>query len=293
MVGSRITVVVNDQARGDKLVPEHGLAVWIETGGEFILFDTGQGPAIASNAAALGIPLEKTNAIVLSHGHYDHTGGVSLVLGKAGKAVVYIHPLGFESKYARGNGTTPRRICMPDPVASDLLERNFELSCVSAPTRVGPGVYVTGEIPRRTGFEQEDGSFFLDENCAHPDRLKDDQALYLESPRGTVVVLGCAHSGVVNTLDYISKLTHRAPIHAVLGGMHLLHATQERIDRTADALIRYRVEVVAPCHCTGAPAISRLRERLGDRVVECGAGTIFEFATAVITITQDIHRDHY
>ncbi len=273
----RIVVVVDNQVNGGGLMPEHGLSFWIESEQYSVLFDTGQGPALASNAAALGIPLEKTAAIVLSHGHYDHTGGVSFVLTKASKAPVYVHPLGFEAKYHRRNGTTLQRISMPDGVASDLLERNYELSCGSVPARLGPGAYITGEIPRRTVFEDEGGPFFLDEECTEPDPLKDDQALYLTSSRGTIVVLGCAHSGVVNTLEYVSQLTERTPIHAVLGGMHLLHASEERIERTADALARYGVELIAPCHCTGNAAASQLRERLGARVAACSAGMSFEF----------------
>ena len=272
----RVTVVVDNQA-GDGLTAEHGFSCWIESADLRVVFDTGQGPAFATNAARLGVALEQANAIVLSHGHYDHTGGVSAALRKANRARVYIHPLGFEAKYWRTDGGAPRVISMPEGVASDLLERNYELSCGTGSRTIGAGAHLTGEIPRRTAFEDPGREFFLDAAGAEPDGLKDDQALYLDTPRGTVVVLGCAHSGAVNTLEYVSELTGGRQIHAVVGGMHLLQASAERVDRTAEALIRLGVGVVAPCHCTGARAASLLRERLGERVVDCGAGARFEF----------------
>ncbi|MGA2326002.1 MAG: MBL fold metallo-hydrolase [Bryobacteraceae bacterium] len=107
----------------------------------------------------------------------------------------------------------------------------------------------------------------------------DDQALCIESQTGLVVVLGCTHSGIVNTMDYVAQLTGKPSIHAVLGAMHLAPASEDRITQTAAAFDRYQIQVVAPCHCTGDAPIAKLRSLLGERVVECFTGASFTFCT--------------
>jgi 7,8-dihydropterin-6-yl-methyl-4-(beta-D-ribofuranosyl)aminobenzene 5'-phosphate synthase len=273
----RITVLVDDATRDSRLRSEHGLSFWIEADGRKILFDTGQGRALEPNAQQLAVDLGQTDAIVISHGHYDHTGGLLRALARSGKAVVYIHPLAFQSKYSRRGKTRSRPIGIPEQVASGLLERDRCLTFTSGPKRICSGVSVTGQIPRLATFESTSGPFFLDEQCTREDVVADDQALYVESRKGLVVVLGCAHSGVVNTLDYVAKLTGKGSMHAVLGGMHLAKACEERIEATCAALDRYRIGVVAPCHCTGNGAIARLRSWFGERVADCFAGTGFSF----------------
>jgi 7,8-dihydropterin-6-yl-methyl-4-(beta-D-ribofuranosyl)aminobenzene 5'-phosphate synthase len=273
----RITVLVDDTARDSRLRSEHGLSFWIEAEGRKILFDTGQGQALEPNAQQLAVDLGQTDAIVISHGHYDHTGGLLRVLARSASAVVYIHPLAFESKYSRRERTRSRPIGIPEPVASALLEGDHNLTFTRSPTRICSSVSVTGQVPRLTAFENRSGPFFLDEQCLREDIVADDQALYIESRNGLVVVLGCAHSGVVNTLDYVAKLTGRRSMHAVLGGMHLAEASEERIARTSAALDRYGVRLVAPCHCSGERAIAKLRSQLGERVVDCFAGASFSF----------------
>jgi 7,8-dihydropterin-6-yl-methyl-4-(beta-D-ribofuranosyl)aminobenzene 5'-phosphate synthase len=273
----RITVLVENTARDSRLRTEHGLSFWIEAEGRKILFDTGQGEALEPNAQQLAVDLGQTDAIVISHGHYDHTGGLPRVLARSGRAVVYIHPLAFESKYSRREKTPCRPIGIPEQVASDLLGRDHYLTFTRGPTRICSGLAVTGQIPRLAKFENTGGPFFLDEHCTRKDVVADDQALYVESRNGLVVVLGCGHSGVVNTLDYVAKLTGKRSMRAVLGGMHLAEASEERIELTCAALDRYRIGAVAPCHCTGKGAIARLRSWFGERVVDCSAGACFSF----------------
>jgi len=124
-------------------------------------------------------------------------------------------------------------------------------------------------------FEDTGGPFYRDESCTEEDPLQDDQALYIETPAGTVVVLGCAHAGVVNTLDYIAELTHRDRIYAVLGGMHLVRATARRLEATVAALKRYGVQKVGPAHCTGMQAAVYLWSQLPGMCFECSVGSVF------------------
>ncbi len=272
----KITVVVENTAPPEDLIAEHGLSLWIETPSAKILFDTGQGEAFPHNAVALNIPLEHTDAIVLSHGHYDHTGGLPHALQRAPNAKIFMHPEAFAPRFSLRD-TIMRAINMPYPAEGALKSHPENIVCTSGPAEIAPGVHVTGEIPRRNNYEDAGGHFFLDKIGVRPDPIPDDQALWLDTPKGTVVVLGCAHAGVVNTLEYISELSGSSEYIAVIGGMHLARATATRLEKTAEALERFNVKQIAACHCTGANALEFLSQRLPGRVIPCAAGTSLAF----------------
>ncbi len=273
----RITTLIENTVSRRGLLAEHGLAFWIETESKRLLFDTGQGTVLAGNARSLGIQLGHCDAIVLSHGHYDHTGGLDSVLQAAGQPRMYAHPAAFEKKYTRRSDGLIHDIGMPSLNERDVRQQVEELILTEEPTEVCEQIYVTGEIPRMTEFEDVNGPFFLDEQGTKPDPLRDDQALFFESHDGTVVLLGCAHAGVINTLRHIQRLTDDTPIHAVVGGMHLSAASPERLDRTIDAFRRLRVDRVGPAHCTGMAATVALWGALPGRCVACPVGTVMEF----------------
>ncbi len=269
--GISITVLCDDVAQAG-LMAEHGLSFWIETPSGNVLFDTGQGVAMMQNANALGVGLAWADAVVLSHGHYDHTGGLSAALNAAKNATIYLHSAALEPKYTRDAGGTVRSIGMPEACRDSLLARSETLRNCLLPTEVLKGVFVTGPIPRVTDFEDTGWQFFLDGDCSRPDTMLDDQALWIKTRRGLIVVLGCAHAGVVNTLKYISDVSGMIPICAMLGGMHLLQAREERLQRTADELRHCRVVVLAPCHCTGGSARDYLKGCFSGEFLTPSAG---------------------
>lgn len=271
----RITVLAENTARGADLLGEHGLALWIEADQHRILFDTGQGKVLRHNAKRLAIELEDAQIVAISHGHFDHTGGLNDVLGSGGSISVYVHPAALEAKYGRQKTPPHRSIGMPQADQRALRRHANKLARTREPAELVEGVHLTGEIPRRSDFEDTGGPFYLDPACTVPDPLLDDQALYIETWAGLVVVLGCAHAGVVNTLDYIAARTGGTPIHAVLGGMHLLRATGQRLQATVAALRRYGVERIGPAHCTGLRATARLWSELPDACFECSVGSTF------------------
>ncbi len=261
-----LTVLVENTAGKMGLIAEHGLSFWIGLDGRKILFDTGQGNVLAHNARRLGIALDEADFVVLSHGHYDHTGG----LGDAPVRPLHAHPAAFEPKFGRNPDGSSRPIGMPD------IKYAGERVPVTGPTRLTERLWLTGPVPRRTDFEDTGGPFFLDAACTCPDPLTDDQAAFAETPLGTVVILGCAHVGIINTLWWIRELTGDRPIHTVVGGTHLVNASAERLDRTVAELRRLDIQRLLSCHCTGFPAQVRLWNEFPGRCATCPTGTALD-----------------
>lgn len=272
-----MTVLVDNNAVRADLGVEHGYSAWLEVSGKCILFDTGQGEVLAANAAVLGIDLSRAETVVLSHGHYDHTGGLAHVLSLGSEPRMYMHPEATRERYGCLQAPPHKAIGMPQKVAALLAERPAQIVPVTGPMRLADGLWVTGPIPRTTDFEDTGGPFFTDADCTEKDMLTDDQALWLESDKGVIVLLGCAHSGVVNTLRYISRLIEKDRFCSVIGGMHLLNASEERLRRTAEALREFNVEEITPCHCTGDGPMAYLAEVFGGRYRATGAGMQYVF----------------
>ncbi|OQA24459.1 MAG: Metallo-beta-lactamase superfamily protein [Verrucomicrobia bacterium ADurb.Bin345] len=267
-----ISVLVENTAARNGLEAEHGLSFWIQTPRARVLFDTGQGAAFSHNVAALGIPLEEAEAFVLSHGHYDHTGGLAHALDRNKAARVFLHPGATIARYSKHADGTVHSIGMPKPVRNALDAAAGRIAWTRGPVEVAAGMWATGSIPRETAFEDTGGDFFLDAQAREPDLIPDDQALWFETSKGIVVVLGCAHSGVVNTLNHIAALTGVRDFHAVIGGMHLRRASAARLAATVEALEGFHVSAVHPAHCTGGDAVRYMTERMGVRVKSCSAG---------------------
>jgi 7,8-dihydropterin-6-yl-methyl-4-(beta-D-ribofuranosyl)aminobenzene 5'-phosphate synthase len=270
----QITILAENTAFKTGLKTEHGLSFWIEYCNKKMLFDTGQSNLILHNARTLGIDIAQTDAITLSHGHYDHTGGLSSVLNIASKAKIYLHPTAIEPKFSR-KASKAKYIGMSDSTKKSIQGRQVIWTAI--PAKIFPGMSVTGQVPRMNDYEDVGGVFFVDENCQKPDELLDDQTLFIKSSKGLVVVFGCAHAGVVNTLDYISKLTDEKNIYAVIGGMHLINASPRRIDNTIETFKKYDIQKYIPLHCTGQKAIDAMKNTFGDKCLYFGAGGQISF----------------
>ena len=191
---------------------------------------------------------------------------------------VYLHPAACDPKYAPAAPNDGSYNGFAYHSVGELQQEFSNVHTTPEPLELAPGIWVTGRIPRRNDFEDAGGPFFRDQACTIPDQIADDQALFLETVRGVVVVLGCAHAGLVNTLDYVSELSGRDHIYAVLGGMHLHDVSAERLDRTLVALDQYHVRVAAPCHCTGPQAVSRILSSQPDRFAHFPAGSSITIA---------------
>jgi 7,8-dihydropterin-6-yl-methyl-4-(beta-D-ribofuranosyl)aminobenzene 5'-phosphate synthase len=269
-----ITTLVENTTSDPALSAEHGLSLWIQYGNRHILFDTGQSDLLIQNAKILNIDLAQADAIILSHGHYDHTGGLSTVLDMAPKARLYLHPAALEPKFSRSRPKA-RSIGMPNSARQAI--RNRDVIWTESPTHVIDGMGITGQMPRVNKFENVGGPFFLDENGREPDPLLDDQALFIESSKGLIVVFGCAHAGVVNTLQRISDLSRTKDFYVVMGGMHLINAGPERIERTITAFRQYNLQRIGPAHCTGSKAVEIFKKAFPKLYFNCSVGTRIPF----------------
>lgn len=269
-----ITVVVDNSTSG-KLLGEHGLSFYIETDKHKILFDAGRGKAFESNVKSLSIDLKKIDYLILSHGHYDHTNGIGFVLeNSSDKLKTLIHSNGLNSKYsvvmnkARNIGMSKYNIFALKQMAEKLIFTDTF-------TKIAEDIFITGQIPKTHSSESSKTNFFIDEAGVNSDNLQDDQAMFFHTPKGVVVLLGCCHSGIANTLDYIAKLAKTTKIYAVIGGMHLKNAPLERMNLAIDTFKKYNVQLLAPCHCTGQKECAFIYSQLPNYFSECFAGKHF------------------
>ena len=267
----KITLVVDNEAPPE-LVAEHGFAAWIDTGNECFLFDTGQGAALIPNAAALGIDLSRARALVLSHGHYDHSGAVRAFLDINPDApVIYGHDATIGRFSCRPDEQPPRQIGMAEEVRQALCQLPAERRIVlDVPRYLRPGIGITGPVPRNSTFEDTGGPFYLDPDKAQADPITDDLSLWFETSDGLVVLTGCCHSGLVNTVRQAQRISGVTRIRGIIGGLHLLNAGPERLDATIAFLHECAPDFLLPCHCTGAQVIERLHAEFGDAVLRAG-----------------------
>ncbi len=273
----RIHVVTENTAPQMKrgILAEHGLAFFLEAGEAKVLFDTGASALVfENNVRSMGLPMEEAQAIVLSHGHIDHVGGLEAALRMIPDAPLSFHPDAPRPKFS-GLPGKGHRSDSAFFTSGRFREGGRRIVESRTPLEVAPGVWMTGEVPRLMKWEDTGGRFCLDEGCTIPDPLPDDQALFIPGGKGTVVLLGCAHSGIVNTLLHVKTLTDGAPIRFVVGGTHLHAASPERMEKTFAALKEMGIGEIHPCHCTGAFQGVHLCEAIGKASAPATAGTTY------------------
>jgi len=273
----RITTLSENTAGRGNLLAEWGLSILVDTEKTSILLDTGSSISAAHNADALGIDIGKIDKIVLSHGHYDHTGGLRQLLQKRRKDIEIIaHPDIWQAKYARRKDEPDRYIGIPFQ-RNELESLGACFNLTAKPIKITDAISTTGEIPMVTSFEQVDADLFVKEDSGwQQDKLLDDQALIVNMELGLVVILGCAHRGIVNTLYYARQLAARETIYAIIGGSHLINTPEERLWQTVDALRELRVQRLGLCHCTDLPAASVLAQKFGDSFFFNRAGSVID-----------------
>jgi len=271
----KITTLSENTAGLGNFLGEWGLSILVESEDLSLLLDTGQSISAGYNADILGVDLRRIDRIVLSHGHFDHTGGLRQILLKMKKKTeIVAHPDIWTTKYSIRQGYKNRYIGIPYQLEElESLGANFKLT--TNPTKLTANIMTTGEIPMVTEFEEIEPYLMVKEAAGlKPDKVLDDQALIINTEMGLVVILGCAHHGIINTLYHAQQLTGVKKIYTVLGGCHLMDASQERIRLTIAALKELDVQKLGVSHCTGLPAASRMAQEFGDRFFFNNAGTV-------------------
>jgi 7,8-dihydropterin-6-yl-methyl-4-(beta-D-ribofuranosyl)aminobenzene 5'-phosphate synthase len=257
-----VTILADNTVNQTGLKGEHGLSIWIERDQESVLFDTGQTTLFADNAEKLGIDIAAADAIAISHGHYDHVGGLGQALQVNRNASIHLHSDAFKPHYSGS-----KDIGVPLDLRRCLEAQGGRIARYDHPVEIAAGFFLTGQIPRKNAWEDTGGPFFHDGANQQPDHLLDDQVLYFNTTQGTVIVCGCSHAGVANTVQYVQELTGQRPIACLVGGLHLARADAQRMRKTLKVLGRLKVAQVVPLHCTGFQAKAHLSRHLGERLV--------------------------
>lgn len=274
---------------GNSVLAEHGFAavVRITANGRTrtLMMDFGLSEDVAArNAQTLNLDLGQVEAAVLSHGHVDHFGGLIKIAEKIGKKNIelFVHPSAFKPHrfVAAGPGF---KIVMPTPAETEIEKAGFKLVKNPEPTAMldGNALYL-GEIPRMSDFEQGmPNAFFGLEGDEELDMLEDDTAIAFNlSGKGLVILSGCAHAGIINTVEYAREITGISKVHAVMGGFHLTGRLFEPIiEDTVNALKEIRPDYIVPTHCTGRKAISRIESEMPGAFVLNMAGTTLTFSS--------------
>jgi 7,8-dihydropterin-6-yl-methyl-4-(beta-D-ribofuranosyl)aminobenzene 5'-phosphate synthase len=271
-----ITTLSENTAGMPRLLAEWGLSIHIETDEATVLLDTGQINAAAFNADVLGVDLSNVDKMVLSHGHHDHTGGLRDVLPKIGKEIEIIaHPDIWTKKYGRRQDNA---IYAGIPFQRLEMEKfGARFNETKEPVKITENIITTGEIPMVTEFEGMNESLVVEENGQFKtDPLLDDQAVIVKSAQGLIVILGCAHRGIINTIYHARNITGVDEIAMVLGGCHLVGASEERIWMTIGALREMNVQRIGVSHCTGMVASVVMAQEFGESFFFNNAGTRIE-----------------
>jgi len=253
---------------------EHGFACLLQTSAGRWLFDTGSSETLLSNLAALTLDIRELDGIILSHGHYDHCGGLLTLLRATGPRRVYAHPEIFCERFWQGQHEQ-RDISLPFN-RNELEAAGAEFVFLKDFTELAPGLYFSGEIARGVALETGDPHLVrrsYNYDSWTNDTFADDAALAIETAKGLVILLGCAHAGLINTVEWFRRNLNERRIHAIVGGTHLGPASDEQFTATVDYLSWLDFDRLGVSHCTGQIRSAQLYAKFPNKVFFANVGT--------------------
>ena len=276
--GLTLSILCDDTATSTAFSTEHGVSIFLELpNGHQWLMDTGTTDIYQKNAETMGISLDHLSGIAISHGHDDHTGGLSFYPRMAGAPPVYGHPYIWHKQFGIKKNA-PVRICGMPYLARKYAQAAFKP--VNGITQLDEGLYFFTDIPRETGSYQPIQGKFFNEDGTGPCPMIDDATLVAQTPQGLVVIFGCAHAGYINILKTIMKKFPSEKILSVVGGLHLKSASPKVLERAIAYTNRVKADdfTFYGGHCTGTTAISYFQKIYGPQAVNpLGAGTVIHY----------------
>jgi len=273
----QITTLAENTAGKPYLTGEWGFCAFVETDKVNVLCDAAVGTAATSNAEWLQVDIARADKIVLSHSHFDHTEGLPLVLRKMHKEIEVIAApdLWVGQKFSVDGRVRPK-LFIGIPYTRPFLENwGAHFTLTREPVHLSDNVMTSGEIPLVTDFEKIGEDYLLTQvgDRMMKDDFSDDRFLIIKTTDGLVIVLGCGHRALINSLYHARNITGEKRIHMVIGGCHLIDAPDDRIMKTISALKELDVQRVGVSHCTGLRAAAMMAHELGDRFFFNTAGT--------------------
>lgn len=255
---------------------EWGLSVLVRVDDQDILFDTGANTAAVENAKLFPVDLRQVDSLVLSHGHADHTGGLRDVLKAAGPKKIFAHPDIWAPKYTKRPYQNAEAYIGIPFARQELESLGASFTFSKEPQQITKSVMTTGEVPMVTDYEVIESNLLMSgPRGMEPDPLRDDLSLIITTEKGLVVILGCAHRGMINHILRARELTGIDQVYAVIGGTHLGPASEERLRRAIKDLHEMDVQKIGVSHCTGFHAASELQRSFQEKFFQNNAGTAF------------------
>lgn len=271
----KFTVLVDNKTENASCCAEWGLSILIETRGEKYLLDTGMSPMFIENAKAVGVDLSDVKALAISHGHFDHTGGVEAFIDINCGATVYLHEEALNVTYGVTDGVLDDYNCgvlWDDAQKAKILKRTILTKGVN---KIGDNVWILGNIPDMDGFPMTDQFFKVvnpelkglpeDPTDIAPDNMNHEQIMVVEENGKLHVFSGCSHKGIIPIITHVQNIFPGKPIAGITAGMHLYPVKGEALCGIINNLVELNLDYVVPLHCTGMNAIIMMKAMLGDK----------------------------
>ena len=272
----RFRFLVENKTDNPGVMAEHGLSIYIEADGKKILFDAGATSLVTDNAAAMGVDLAEADFAVVSHGHYDHTGGFPAFCKVNSSAPIYIHKNAFRKSYGLIKGSfrkEPSGIRWSDEERKEIENR---LVLTDGPLYITENICITGTVPFADGFRPTEKFYYDVDGKMTEDDMSHEQCLIIRQPEGLYIFSGCSHRGVISALDAGKAMFPGEHVAVLTAGMHLYSASEVDRKCVVEQVAAEGIDKVMPVHCTGIKAICDLKSRMGEACVVATAGDVYD-----------------